>query len=36
MAGLPKEKNKLRLTIIDIGMGDSLFLESIDGRVTML
>jgi beta-lactamase superfamily II metal-dependent hydrolase len=34
MAGLPKEKNKLRLTIIDIGMGDSLFLESIDGRGT--
>jgi len=34
MAGLPKEKNKLRLTIIDVGMGDSLFLESIDGRGT--
>ena len=34
MAGTPKEKNKLRLTIIDVGMGDSILLESISGRGT--
>jgi beta-lactamase superfamily II metal-dependent hydrolase len=34
MAGTLKEKNKLRLTIIDVGMGDSLLLESIDGSGT--
>lgn len=32
MAGTPNEKNKLRLTIIDVGMGDSLLLESVDER----
>jgi beta-lactamase superfamily II metal-dependent hydrolase len=30
MARAPTEKNKLRLTMIDVGWGDSIFLESID------
>ena len=34
MPGLTDKKNKLRLTIIDVGMGDSLLLESIDGTGT--
>jgi len=34
MAQLPKDKNKLCLTMIDVGMGDSLLLESIDGKGT--
>jgi len=32
MAGALKIENRLRLTMIDVGWGDSLFLESIDGR----
>ena len=34
MAGMHEIKNRLRLTMIDVGWGDSLFLESIDGRGT--
>jgi competence protein ComEC len=32
MGTVTTEKNKLRLTMIDVGWGDSIFLESIDSR----